>query len=485
MTGKRQRDIAPSVRNTCQDGEDQEPPRSRVTAIEIEDEDPIDESETRQQKRLRYNQDDAGDKPLGKNQATPKKSSLSSNIIILSPLARDRTKTYQKNNKDFSKRHKKLHQYITSPEKTSKKLREEGDAAKKRIDQPAPKTNMAEEKLQKMMGIATNIIASRDAELNSIKAVKAKLEAELNSVSLVKAKLEAENQAAQKENANLHRQIGAVNDVNAKLRQMLVPPSEKQVIDADVVSKFTRFRSSILALVRRTWTLKLRQEVDVEALSVTQRFVFSGFPINYDRLRCVVFTLLDLAILNSRNYFLGQNFEELENCMRRAETQLLNGSPEENLELVIAWRNAGFKVTESFRDNDRQLSLSVRDGIWGFLSPVQTSSQAAEQQGRESLKAICDSAVELSLMIRQLKDGIWVDSISGAVGQPFSEWKGMAEEMSSVIADKGQKPGSIAYIITGALVKNPKEDLGSRLVLEKAQVAVYEGENLPHTETKM
>lgn len=141
---------------------------------------------------------------------------------------------------------------------------------------------------------------------------------------------------------------------------------------------------------------------------------------------------------------------------------------------VIEWRVATFKATERFRDNGRCLSSSVQDCIWSFLSPLQTRDEASEQSGRTKVKAACDNAVELSLMIRQLKDDFKVDDLAGAVGKPISQWDGIAEDVLSVPARLGGQPGTIAYVITGALIKSPRENPEKDLPLEKAQVAVYE-----------
>jgi hypothetical protein len=89
------------------------------------------------------------------------------------------------------------------------------------------------------------------------------------------------------------------------------------------------------------------------------------------------------------------------------------------------------------------------------------------------LKVICDNAAELSLMIRQLQDEFSVDEMDGAVGKPISKWSELAEDIASVPAPTGAHSGTIAYVVTGALIKNPKEHLEQFIVLEKAEVAVY------------
>lgn len=79
-------------------------------------------------------------------------------------------------------------------------------------------------------------------------------------------------------------------------------------------------------------------------------------------------------------------------------------------------------------------------------------------------------------MIRQMKDNFIVDDLEGAVGKPLSEWEEFAEEVESVVVDRRHEPGTIAYVIAGALIKNPKENPEKVLVLEKAEVAVYRQE---------
>lgn len=81
--------------------------------------------------------------------------------------------------------------------------------------------------------------------------------------------------------------------------------------------------------------------------------------------------------------------------------------------------------------------------------------------------------MELSLMIRQLKDDFKVDNLDRAMGKPMSQWDTVAEDVVSVPARRDVQSGTIAYVMTGALVKSPKENLENVLVLEKAEVAVY------------
>lgn len=89
------------------------------------------------------------------------------------------------------------------------------------------------------------------------------------------------------------------------------------------------------------------------------------------------------------------------------------------------------------------------------------------------LQTICDEAVELIRMIRQSKDYIFIANGENTVGTPISEHDGAVEEVATVKAGTFQRRGVIAYVICGALVRKPQDELREQIVLEKAEVAVY------------
>lgn len=91
----------------------------------------------------------------------------------------------------------------------------------------------------------------------------------------------------------------------------------------------------------------------------------------------------------------------------------------------------------------------------------------------QRLQTICDEAVELSMMMRQAKDDILVDNCENAVGSPISDHEVVLEEATSAKSVTFGRRGTVAYVICGALVKKPKDDLREYIVLEKAEVAVY------------
>jgi hypothetical protein len=292
--------------------------------------------------------------------------------------------------------------------------------------------------------------------------------------------------------AELEEQVHELAKNNVRLREIILSASEKQIPDADVVSKYTRLCQSIIGLVRLTWKPEIKAEFDLKKLSGHQREFFeSRIPLSYNRLRSVVFQMVDVHILSPPNYFLKEPFWRLEESLRKAERHLssdlsdgeyhtylrpqvtflgiLANKRAEHDQRVTEWRNATMKATESLRDNGSRLSATAQDKIWDFLSPLEAKNAAAETNGRQKLKAICDNAVELSLMMRQLKDKFWVYSFQNQNRCPKS-----AEEADPVPIVDGQQAGTIAYVVTGALIKRAKEGPKKNLVLEKGEVAVFE-----------
>lgn len=417
-------------------------------------------------------------------------------------------------------------------QKTCEALEKDGRNASIEIKQLRSRLQNAEDQLENTKSLARKEVQGHQNDIKSIKACNGRLRSDLETaenkivglqaeihtadekfqtseisaaeeisrlttdVDMVNEELFKEKNSARKEIAQLQSQIKLLNEKNDKFRQILIPVSEKQVLDAEVVQRFTSLRTSMLALVRRTWKPAFRDDADVISLSQDQIHVFKfGGMCDYDRLRYAVFHFIHDRIIGNRNYFLENGFEETEKRLQLVEQELFEKSPvgeqktlsqknngfqcipthmsTEDRKQVIEWRSASFKATECFRGSGRVLSRETQSQIWDFFGPIQTANPEAEEIGRKKLEEICDAAVDFSLVTRQLKDNFWVDGMRRAVGQPVSEWDHLVEEMASVTAGKGKQPGTIAYVIVGALIKYPRENLEKALVLEKAEVGVY------------
>jgi hypothetical protein len=139
----------------------------------------------------------------------------------------------------------------------------------------------------------------------------------------------------------------------------------------------------------------------------------------------------------------------------------------------VEWRIASFNATEIFRGNGHRLSLYVQRGIWKFFGYLQIKDLAAEEVGKKKLKESCDAAVDFTLLTKKLKDNFKVDDLARSLGKPMSDWDEFAEELATVPVRNEEQAGTIAYVMFGALIKYPRENLGKKLVLLKAEVAVY------------
>ncbi|KUI61321.1 hypothetical protein VP1G_08475 [Cytospora mali] len=267
----------------------------------------------------------------------------------------------------------------------------------------------------------------------------------------------------------------------ANLRLMLVPRSEDQVSDSEVQRKFTALRSLITRLVRATWAKRFKNNIDDMALSNGQREFFRHFTgadaqwkTLHNRLRFFVFYSLHQAMLGRSYYTLREGYKSIDSNLESVEVFMREHLPEEGRGLLIDWRIATMKATEHFRDDKQYLPLAAKGQIWDFFSVLQTNGPAAEEKGRQMLEQICTDAADLTLLMRKAKDHLYINGFFTTGGELVSEYDSYIEEEASEAAGSTNKPQTIAYVLFGALVKNPKENPKDIRVLEKAQVVVYE-----------
>lgn len=131
------------------------------------------------------------------------------------------------------------------------------------------------------------------------------------------------------------------------------------------------------------------------------------------------------------------------------------------------------KATAAFGNDPTILARTAYDAIDSFFQPFEISSAKAAQ-GAELLEKICKDAVDLSMMMRTAKDEYSVGMIGDAIGKPASEFEELAEEEAlHPVVSKSEQLDTIAYFITGALVKFPYGNPKDMKVLEKAQAVVY------------
>lgn len=197
------------------------------------------------------------------------------------------------------------------------------------------KDNETLEKMAKKSGSKVQLLES---QIDLVKRVNAKLQQEnqdhveeikrsMESCEAMRKIHEAEKQGHLETIAQLNDQIKTLTSTSDQLRQMLVPVTEKQVSDSDIVSKFTSLRSGIRGLVRQTWKLALKEEFEPRLMAENQRGFFTSFPVSYDRLRFLVSDAIRIIIFDSQNYFLGDSFQELERRIQKVERELARTMP--------------------------------------------------------------------------------------------------------------------------------------------------------------
>lgn len=192
-----------------------------------------------------------------------------------------------------------------------------------------------------------------------------------SDVDLAKQELYEEKSSARKEIAQLRSQIKVLSEKNDKFRQMLIPVAEKQVLDAEVVQKFTSLRSSILTLVRRTWKLTFPEGFDLRSLSQSQKDIFKlGSMDSYDRLRYAVFQFIFHGIIGPRNYFLKDGFEQTEQGLEMAEQELFSKSS------VGEWQ----LLSQPQCDNVRRLTSqqNMASSSWSGVVPASRQRSLSE-----------------------------------------------------------------------------------------------------------
>lgn len=295
----------------------------------------------------------------------------------------------------------------------------------------------------------------------------------------------------------------------SNLRSMLIPEIETQLSDSEVVAKFISLRSQILKLVKTAWShdlLEEKMEVSDEQKRIFGPFYHDGVSKKYldNRLRGVVFSILHDQIFSVRHHALPLHKDSLGDTLCRTESFMCQKLPKgNNMSVVypahktwlkaplawqvanvfadshasiIDWRLATMKATAYFRDEESSLVSAAYNEIDRFFGVLQRRSDKAVE-GTQLLGKICKDAVDLSLMMRSAKDEYRVNVLPGAIGQPIEEWELAEDEVDYPALKESERPGTIAYIMTGALVKVPYRNAENLKVLEKAEAAVYSRPN--------
>lgn len=293
----------------------------------------------------------------------------------------------------------------------------------------------------------------------------------------------------------------------ASLRSMLIPKTEVQLSDNEVVARFASLRSQILKLIKTVWSpVNFVPKADVSAeqynFKILYTFVEGKVDMRYmdNLLRGVVFSILNEHVFSVRHYPIDTKNESLGEALSYAESYMFDKLPKGNNTYtyrpvqglwlydssirhsandstdshasVIDWRMASMKATAAFKDDATILARTAFNTVVSFFQIFETTDAKATQ-GKKLLKNICKDAVALSMMMRNAKDEYCVDMLGHAMNKPASEWGELVEEEDSHPAANTEQPDTIAYFMTGALVKLPYGNAENIKVLEKAQAVVF------------
>lgn len=173
------------------------------------------------------------------------------------------------------------------------------------------------------------------------------LRREVESSHASLAKLQHENSALRAEyssskegHENIRRELAQerlksaeLESKTANLRSMLIPTNETQLSDGEVIAKFASLRSQILKLVKTVWSHEFKDvHVTEEQSMILSPFATDEIDLRYldNRLRGVVFSILNDQIFGVRHYGLDEKRAGLSKTLRKVESLLCGKLPKGN-----------------------------------------------------------------------------------------------------------------------------------------------------------
>lgn len=141
---------------------------------------------------------------------------------------------------------------------------------------------------------------------------------------------------------------------------------------------------------------------------------------------------------------------------------------------IIDWRMASMKATAAFRNDEYSLARAAYHAVVSFFEVFEPRGEGTEGGHMKLLEKICEDAEDLSLIMRTAKDEYRVDMLACALDRPIAEYCHLSEDEAYYPSvSEVEQPDTIAYFISGALVKLPYGNAEDVKVLEKAQAVVY------------
>ncbi|KAH6669962.1 hypothetical protein B0J14DRAFT_671693 [Halenospora varia] len=263
-----------------------------------------------------------------------------------------------------------------------------------------------------------------------------------------------------------------------------------QIDDISLIRKFVRLRAQIQRIVNKYYPPNVPAEFLSSDISQKQSSFFKAWRIGVDgtqfssQIRGMLFTLIDEKILSTKLFGLGETSDSwaMERRLAEFEEAIERDVKNEHRADIDEWRACTIRCASRLpqADDARHIAKKIHDKMLPLsiftvanLEEKLRSSSKVDEYGKHMTK-LCKDALELTLILRASKDRyeiVFPDDDTQldrnvAEGQQLEQRNPTKDEMS---------PGElrIAYCLSGGLVRYPQVDPKNGLVLEKADVVVY------------
>ncbi|KAK4034240.1 hypothetical protein C8A01DRAFT_18927 [Parachaetomium inaequale] len=331
----------------------------------------------------------------------------------------------------------------------------------------------------------------------------AELQGESKVLSSRNKELQRELDGARRELETVRRKIGGMEgqlresqeEVNklrgkeAMLRSMILDQaSVQEVSDDDIFQGFMNLRQNVQKISRSTAyavdTNPLLSAAQEEAMPHLKDFYSPAswgvlaLPDRWLRLRAKIYDELHHRILDYNHFGLfgihawdGVNNGLIEPGLRRFEYLLKERGVSDNL--ISDWRISTIKCVELSGIEDLNCT-SASNSIYAILAPLLSkhTRPSDEDTLRAGILELCKDAFKLRMLMRKSKNRYLVKTIDPGMTVLLSACENTAYSVSVEGGNNSEKSDEIAYVVFGALVKQPQTADQPEKVLEKAHVVL-------------
>jgi hypothetical protein len=141
--------------------------------------------------------------------------------------------------------------------------------------------------------------------------------------------------------------------------------------------------------------------------------------------------------------------------------------------VLVNWRVATLECIEALNVQER-LSEHVADKLFVFLTPILDKKDLpqAEITLWAQVLELCKDAVKLTVMMRKSRDEYRCEAFTDAGQLPIGAFESWCEPQAVDGGRNTERGDKIAYVLFGALCKNPAYRGENERVLVKAEVVM-------------